>query len=139
MEKLALLLQNGFGLQENYNCAEKIVRGANVAYELGLSEESCRLMSGFGGGMGRGETCGTVTGAVAVLSSWLVQTVAHATPELKPATQSYLHAFEQKLGSLNCLELRGRYRTKEHGCDTIIFAAGQMLDDLVATLPPRQA
>lgn len=39
-------------LEKDYNCAETILRAANEEYHLGLNEDSFRLVSGFGGGMG---------------------------------------------------------------------------------------
>ena len=48
---LAELIKNGFGEKEDLNCAEKILWGANNAYNLGLDREALKLASGFGGGM----------------------------------------------------------------------------------------
>jgi len=79
--KLNELLKNGFGKCENYseeelarygnvnmNCAERILRGANEAYGLGLSDEALKVSAPFGGGMGIGSVCGAITGAIMVLS-----------------------------------------------------------------------
>ena len=134
MGALLHLIEDGFGLAEDYNCAERIVYGANRAYDLRLPEEAKHMMAGFGGGMGLGATCGTVSGAVAVISAHLVEDKAHATPGLKPATQSFLRAFEQKMGALDCPHLRSRDRTKEQGCDAVVRAAAELLDELVQEL-----
>ena len=125
------LIKGGFGVAEDYNCAEKIVRGANIAYDLGLSEDAMRMMGGFGGGMGLGEACGTVTGAVAVISGMLIKERAHATPELKAATQHFINQFRERMGDeIECRNLRPKYRTKEAGCDKVIIAAAEVLDEL---------
>ena len=130
-ESLTELIKNGYGVIEDYNCTEKIVRGANITYDLGLTEDSLRMMGGFGGGMGLGETCGTVTGAVAVISALLVKSRAHETPDLKPATQSFIDQFRQQLGDeIECRALRPKYRTKESGCDSILITAAEILDRL---------
>ena len=130
---LCELIKGGFGVAEDYNCAEKIVRGANIAYGLGLSEDALRMMGGFGGGMGLGETCGTVTGAVAVISGMLVKERAHSTPELKASTQRFIEQFRERLGDeIECRYLRQKYRTKEAGCDKIIIAAAEILDELAS-------
>ena len=55
-------------LEKDYNCAETILRAANEEYHLGLNEDSFRLVSGFGGGMGCGGTCGALSSAMAVIS-----------------------------------------------------------------------
>ena len=36
------LIESGFGEKEGYNCAEKILYGANIAYSLGLPKEALR-------------------------------------------------------------------------------------------------
>lgn len=134
MGPLQSLLQQGFGQAENYNCTEKLVYGADLAYGLHLPPPAKRMMAGFGGGMGLGLTCGALSGAVAVISARLVEEKAHSTPGLKPSTQQYLTAFRQKMGSLDCVELRGQYRTKEHGCDAVVQAAAAVLDEMMEQL-----
>lgn len=129
------LIAGGFGQAEDYNCAEKIVRGANIAYGLDLSQDAMHMMGGFGGGMGLGEACGAVTGSVAVISRLLVKERAHATPGLKPATQSFIESFRQRLGQeLECRYLRPKYRTEDAGCDSIILTAAEILDELAVAL-----
>ena len=49
-------------------CAEAILLAANEVYELGLTEADAALFAGFRTGMGCGSTCGSLTGAVGVLS-----------------------------------------------------------------------
>ena len=128
---LTELIKSGYGIKEDYNCTEKIIRGANIAYGLCLSDEALRMMGGFGGGMGLGETCGTITGAVAVLSSMLIKDKAHSTPELKPTTQAFIERFRSELGDeIECRYLRSKYRTKESGCDSIIITAAGILDEI---------
>ena len=43
------LLQNGYGKDHDWNCAEKILYGANEAYHLGLDRNAFKLAAGFGG------------------------------------------------------------------------------------------
>lgn len=137
-KSLKEMIESGFGVKEGFNCSEKMVRGAAIAYGLDLSEDALRLMSGFGGGMGLGETCGTISGAVAVLSFLLVRENAHSSPELKPATQEFITLFQDRLGSTTCRELRPRYRTKESGCDFIIITAAGILDDMVKQIKEKK-
>ena len=49
---LLKLLQDGFGSAMDLNCAEKILYGANWAYNMKLPCEALKLAAGFGGGMG---------------------------------------------------------------------------------------
>ena len=45
-------------LEQRRNCAESLLRAANEAYGLNLTEADFALLSGFGGGMGCGSVCG---------------------------------------------------------------------------------
>ena len=47
---LLKLLQDGFGSAMDLNCAEKILYGANWAYNMKLPGEALKLAAGFGGG-----------------------------------------------------------------------------------------
>ena len=47
---LLALLQKGFGNDTDLNCAEKMLYGANWAYDLKLPPEALKLAAGFGGG-----------------------------------------------------------------------------------------
>ena len=69
---LLKLLQDGFGSAMDLNCAEKILYGANWAYNMKLPAEALKLAAGFGGGMGIESSCGVITGGVMVLSSLYV-------------------------------------------------------------------
>lgn len=69
---LLKLLQDGFGSAMDLNCAEKILYGANWAYNMKLPVEALKLAAGFGGGMGVESSCGVITGGVMVLSSLYV-------------------------------------------------------------------
>ena len=62
------LLQKGYGKAMNLNCAEKILYGANWAYNMQLPPQALKIAAGFGGGMGAGAACGVVTGACMVLT-----------------------------------------------------------------------
>ena len=74
---LAELIESGFGNSEDFNCAEKILYGANQAYQLGLNKDALKLSAGFGGGMGIGDTCGALTASVMVLSLLFVKAVSY--------------------------------------------------------------
>ena len=52
--------------QDGFDCGQTVFRYG--ARQLGMDEkEACRISSGFGGGMLRGETCGAVIGAYLTL------------------------------------------------------------------------
>ena len=45
------LLENGYGVKEDLNCAERILYGANKVYKLGLDRDDLKVAAGFGAGM----------------------------------------------------------------------------------------
>ena len=55
-------------LEKDYNCAETVLLWANEKYGLGVAPEDVKLVSGFGGGLGSGENCGALLGALAAWS-----------------------------------------------------------------------
>ncbi len=101
-EKAARYFDNGF------NCSQSVL--ASFAPALGLSEEeSLRVASPFGGGMGRQQlTCGAVTGGLMALG--LLYGKGLPDPESKKEetyrlTRSFCLAFRQQHGALSCREL----------------------------------
>ena len=129
--KLKTLLENGFGNAMDLNCAEKILYGANWAYDLKLSPEALKLAAGFGGGMGVEATCGVLTGSMMVLSHLYVKEYAHESDRLHNLEKEFIAAFQKELGALDCHTLKAKYRTPEAGCSKIIITAGEILDRIV--------
>ena len=115
-------------LESDFNCAESILLAANAEYQLGLTPEDVRLVSGFGGGMGCGSTCGALTGGVAALGSLLVQQRAHATEGFKEACAGWVAAFSASLGSERCDVLKEQYASPDRGCLDVVLAAADALE-----------
>lgn len=126
------LIQEGFGEKEDYNCAEKILYGANQAYRMGLSEQTLRLAAGFGGGMGLGSVCGTLTAAIMVLGSLFVKQSAHESKRIKKLTQELLTSFHKEMGHMHCSQLKAQYRTDKEKCLQVLLKAAEILDKIVA-------
>lgn len=111
-------------LESDFNCAESILLAANAEYQLGLTPQDVKLVSGFGGGMGCGSTCGALTGGVAALGSLLVQQRAHATEGFKEACAGWVEAFTASLGSERCDVLKEKYANTDRRClDAVLVAA----------------
>lgn len=90
------------------NCAQSVM--AVFAGELKFEKESLeKLGAAFGGGMGEGETCGAVTGALMVLG--LKYGNSSTSPELKESMKEISGRFKikflEKHKSLKCLNLTG--------------------------------
>ncbi|GAU77258.1 C-GCAxxG-C-C family (seleno)protein [Fusibacter sp. 3D3] len=125
------LIEQGFGEAEDYNCAEKILYGANKVYSLGLPNEVLKIASGFGGGMMTENACGAVTASIMVLGLKVTETVAHQSDDLKPIVQSFISEYEKKMQSIMCAPLKLAYRTEAEGCVHVIVKAAEVLDKVM--------
>lgn len=126
------LIQAGFGEKEDYNCAEKILHGANEAYNLGLSQQTLKVSAGFGGGMGLGSVCGTLTAAVMVLGTLFVHKSSHESKRIKKLTQEMLTSFHKEMGHTNCSQLKAQYRTEKEKCLQVLVKTAEILDRIVS-------
>lgn len=126
------LIESDFGQAEDYNCAEKIIYGANKAYDLKLTPESLKLAAGFGGGMGVGTVCGALSAGVMVLSHMFVKDHAHESKLIKTLSLELFSSYRRAMGEVDCGPLKAKYRTPETQCKTVIIAAAQALDDIIA-------
>ena len=96
------------------NCAETTLRCLIEEGVIDAPPETVRMMTGFGGGMQRGTTCGAVVGAVAALG-WVTGRTEpeQAREPSAKAVREFLREFENSFGTLNCKELQAVY-VKEH-------------------------
>ena len=121
-------------LDGNYNCAEAVLLWANERYSLNVASEDVRLVSGFGGGMGCGENCGALLGAMAALSKALVQDRAHTTPGFREACNRLVDRFRADLGSIECVDLKEKYRRPDVRCLYVVERAAAILDQYIHSL-----
>lgn len=129
---LVELLKDGYGKAMDLNCAEKILYGANWAYDLKLSPESLKLAAGFGGGMGVGGVCGTVSGAIMVLSHLYVTRNSHQNVRIKELEKEFITKFNNFYTCTDCTTLKEKYvDDDEIGCHYIILKAAEILDEIV--------
>ncbi|QUH25632.1 C-GCAxxG-C-C family (seleno)protein [Serpentinicella alkaliphila] len=125
------LIEQGFGEKEDFNCAEKILYGANQVYNLGLDKKALKLSAGFGGGMAIGTVCGALTSSIMVLSHLFVEEIAHESIRIKKLSKELLDRYAEEMGSVDCKPLMKSHRTKEHKCLHVVSAAAKILDDIV--------
>ena len=128
---LTELLKQGFGEKEDLNCAEKILQGASVAYNLSLDKEALKLASGFGGGMAIEDKCGALTAAIMVLGKLFVENRAHESTRIKDLTRELFEEYKKEMGSIDCAPLKEMYRTEELKCRNVILKAAEVLDRIV--------
>jgi C_GCAxxG_C_C family probable redox protein len=95
--------------KKGLNCAQAML--STYGPQFGLkSEEAIRIARAFGSGMGMGETCGAVTGALMVIG------LKHARPEgsslfskekTEDIAREFVARFKAKNGTTECRELLG--------------------------------
>ena len=117
-------------LEKDYNCAETTLHCINDEYGLGLTDEQIKLASGFGAGMGCGQTCA----GIAALGKLLVDQRAHNTEGFGDICAAYVGAFQAKLGSLACEELVKTYKKEETRCLEPVLLAADLFEDYFARL-----
>lgn len=125
------LIAAGFGLDEDYNCAEKIFHGANQAYGLQMDKKYAHLLASYGGGMGIEHLCGAVASSVAILGYLFIKDHAHESEYIKELTTEFSQRYEKAMGSILCKPLKEAYRTEEKRCLDVILKAALILDDIV--------
>lgn len=125
------LIEQGFYLKSDLNCAETILYGANQVYGLGLPKDCLRLSAAFGGGMAIESVCGVVTASLMVLGYLFVKDNAHQNPEIKELNRELFDRVTKELGDFNCQPLKDQYRTEEKKCYYVILKGAEILDDMV--------
>ena len=131
------LLKQGFGDGMDLNCAEKILHGANQAYDLGLDKEALKLAAGFGGGMAIEDVCGALAGSIMVLGRLFVKERAHESTRIKDLTKELFESYRRAMGEIDCAPLKEKYRTEEYKCRDVILKAAEILDGIVLRERPR--
>ncbi len=120
-------------LDQNYNCAESILRSANDRLDLGLDEKALKLVAGCGGGFGCGGTCGTLCASEAVLSLLFVDQKAHETEGLREKCIEFYRRFESQWGSVNCSVIKAmNNRDDGSRCFITLEACEALLNELIA-------
>lgn len=123
-------------LSADKGCAVAILMAANEEYKLGLTEADMALFTGFRSGMGCGGTCGSLTGAIGVLSRKYAQRA-----DLKELCGQFVGYFEQKMacGATDCATLSARYKTEASRCRAAVELTAEALEEFVDKLDGRVA
>ena len=119
-------------MEDGCNCAEAVLLAANDVYGLGLSDETAKVVGGFGGGMGCGNACGALCGAIAVMGVKKMGRRAHETPGFSPACGALVKDFEAALGSTMCADLRKIHANQTQRCLKTVLAACDVLESHLA-------
>lgn len=94
---------------KGFDCSQVVL--AECAEELGITrEEACKMSAAFGGGIGIGETCGAVVGAMIALGLKYGHCREDAMEQKEVMNQKraeFIQAFKDKYGSCACRDLLG--------------------------------
>lgn len=115
---------------ESFNCCEKICRGRNCVYQLGLDEKAQRVSAAFGGGMGIQTVCGAISGALMLLGLKCCENI-EKNSKVKEYSVPFLNKVQEEMGSIYCKDLKEKYFVDEPlvRCDGVILRVAKMLDD----------
>ena len=124
---------------QNYNCAETILRAANEYYDLGLHDKDMILVGAYGAGIQSGNTCGAVLSVVAVLSLKYVEAKAHESEDIRPVVQKMMRKFNEKYGSILCKDIKPQSFKPEYRCQMTIETSCDILEETIAEYEAERA
>jgi len=113
------------------NCAVSTLLGAGDHYGLGLTKIDASLLAGFGGGMGCGKVCGCLAGSIAILGRMF-----STRPDFRTLCGQFVREFEKAMncGSVNCVDIAPRYKTKETKCWASVKITADLLEDFISRI-----
>ncbi|WP_244833777.1 C-GCAxxG-C-C family (seleno)protein [Clostridium sp. BJN0001] len=114
------------------NCAECILYAVNKEYSLDISKETLKTMAGFGGGMGVGEICGAISGAIASISILFTEVSGHKSPKVRAMSKKFIERFKSSLGYIRCADLKKNIHDKEErSCLHMIETSAEILGEII--------
>lgn len=116
-----------------YNCAESVLLAAAETFDLGLRPADVRLATGLGGGLGRGDVCGALSGVVLALGAVAGRTDPGQSQEsFKALREKVVATFEAEFKSIRCNELKTEER---EDCVAFVRTAAAALARVMEGLP----
>ena len=117
---------------QNYNCAETILRAANDYYNLGLHDNDMKMVGAYGAGIQCGNTCGAILSAAAVLSMKYIETKAHESENIRALGTNLIRKFNMKYGSVLCKDIKPQSFKPECRCQLTVESACDILEEVIA-------
>lgn len=117
--------------EKGYNCAESMLRAGNEYYQLGLHEHDMRMCAAFGGGFQLGDVCGVISGAACVISCRYVESKAHDYKDMREMTQKMVLAFQKRMKSRLCAEIKPLFYSKESKCAPTVAVGAEVLEAFI--------
>lgn len=118
--------------EENYNCAETILRAGNEYYDLGLCDHDMKLVGAFGAGIQCGNTCGAILSAASILSMKYIETKAHESLDIKKITTELIRKFNLTYGSTLCKDIKAQSFAPEIRCLKTVETACDILEEVIS-------
>ena len=119
-------------VDEKMNCAVSVLLGASDVYNLGLTKNDAKLITGFGGGIGCGNLCGALAGAVSALGRILLEEDEIYSPALHDACAGFVTAFTEKWGTTLCAPIKEVNVTDPvNRCSKTVLETGNLLQEYV--------
>ena len=132
-------LYEKYYLNENYNCAETLIRAANEYYDLGLHDRDMIAFGVYGGGIQTGNTCGAILSAASVLSMKYIEKKAHDSKDIRPVTTMLIREFNNKYGSVLCKDIKAQSFKPDIRCRDTVETACDILEQVIAAYEERKA
>ncbi|MFI3206799.1 MAG: C-GCAxxG-C-C family protein [Clostridia bacterium] len=119
-------------VDESLNCAQAVFLAVNEKYNLGYTKLDAQLMSGFGGGMGCGDTCGALTGGFAILGKLILKENEMKSEELKATIENFRNEFRIICKSTYCKDLEPIYKIAPPvSCAKTVMIACEVLEKIL--------
>lgn len=117
---------------QNYNCAESILRAGNEYYDLGLHDRDMIMVAAYGAGIQTGNTCGAVLAGASILSMKYVEQRAHESEDIRPVVTKLMQKFNAAYGSVLCKDIKPQSFKPEYRCQKTIEKACDILEEVFA-------
>lgn len=123
----------GDAFKSGFNCGEAILQAFRTEGGLKIDDNTMRMVTAFGGGMGHARAvCGALVGSVMVISYFVGRTSPQEKPlpEVYPYSKEYHDLFVKEFGSSECKDLMPyEFNTREHliNCLKLVNRMGKFL------------
>ncbi|SCY72897.1 C_GCAxxG_C_C family probable redox protein [Lachnospiraceae bacterium XBB2008] len=131
-------LYSKYYYDQNYNCAETMIRAGNEYYGLELHDRDMIAFGGFGAGIQTGNTCGAILSAVSILSMRYVEKKAHESTDIRPVTTALIRKFNERYGSVLCKDIKPQSFQPDIRCKHTIEAACDILEQVIEEYDSRE-
>ncbi len=115
----------------HYSCAQAMLHGSNDYYNIGLQPKTLKLIVPFGAGMCTGNTCGMLTGGIAVIGALFAEEMPTQNLNMKEITRYWTEQFESEFKNLNCSLIKEINLKPDERCGSLILKAADILEEVV--------